>query len=460
MKKISTLLFIFMMCAVGVQGASVPAGPQALAIKAQQKEQKAMRDSLKRDLRDARLNTNDKSNPNFAAARASLEHAFKNPYGKDNADVVLQAANTEFQCFKTERNKPASGGKMDEKVIYASTAAGFRYYCEAYRLYRHPAAGKSVVSPGAKGYLQMQSNAYELYRCTQGFRATAGYYAKQKDWASAHEYYTMALQAMDCEILADYARTQPEVKADFDVFRSDSIRQRLFYSCAVTAVQMQDHALAVKELERAKYCGIEPNRIRQQLCKEYLILKDTIGYERALRDGANLLPNEPWYAENLLNLSLARNDHKQALAIIDRVIDSNPDNARTYELKGQLQDEAGDLDGAITSFMQAITIDTTLIVSYSSMGRIYFNRALETEEALVEARQFDAIYTTVVPMYEAALPYYNKAFDNDTERRDSSIAAAIRTILYKRFQSPNCRNARQLIRRYNEVSKAYGMSTL
>ena len=94
------------------------------------------------------------------------------------------------------------------------------------------------------------------------------------------------------------------------------------------------------------------------------------------------------------------------------------------------------------------------------MGRIYFNRALETEEALVEARQFDAIYTTVVPMYEAAMPYYNKAFDNDSERRDSSIAAAIRTILYKRFQSPNCRNARQLIRRYNEVSKAYGMSTL
>ena len=79
---------------------------------------------------------------------------------------------------------------------------------------------------------------------------------------------------------------------------------------------------------------------------------------------------------------------------------------------------------------------------------------------MVEARQFSKIYDVVVPMYEKALPYYNKAFENDKERKDESIALAIRTILYKRFQSPKCRNAKQLIRRYNEVSRAYGMSGL
>ncbi len=455
MNKILTLFF-----SVSLSVAASVAVAQTSTAKLTPKEQKALRDSLKRDMREARLYTNDKSSPNFTSARKHIESAFKNPYGKDNADVTLQAANTEFQCFRVERNKPATGGNMDEKVIYASTAAGFKYYCDAYRMYRHPSVGKAVSVPNAKAYRQMQSNAYELYRCTQGFRATAGYYAKQKDWKSAHDYFTMALEAMDSEILLDYARNEPAVKADFAKFRSDSIRQRLLYSCAVSAVQMQDHALAIKELEAAKYSGIEPNRIRQQLCKEYLILKDTAGYERALRDGANLLPNEPWYAENLLNLALARNDHKQALAFIDKVIEFNPGNAKTLELKGQLQDEAGDLDGAIASFMQAISIDTTLVVSYSSMGRIYYNRALVVEESMVEARQFDAIYDTVVPMYEVALPYYNKAFANDTERKDSSIATAIRTILYKRFQNPKCRNPRQLIRRYNEVSKAYGMSPL
>ncbi len=457
-QKIRT--FILLLC-IGVTVPQIaleshPVSAPSLSPKAQ----KAYRDSLKRDLREARFNTNDKSRPNFTEARKYLEHALQNPLGKENPEVILQAAHTEYQCFHNERNRPANGGKMDEKVIYASTASGFNYYSQAYRMYRHPAKGTTFQQPNAKAYLQMRSNAYDLYRSTQGFRATAGYYAKQKDWKQAHHYYKMALEAMDSEILLDYARSNYAVKVDFDKFRSDSIRQRLLYSCAVAAVQMKDHELAVQELEAAKFSGIEPNRIRQQLCKEYLLLKDTLGYERSLLEAINLLPQESWYPENLLNLYLSRNRHAQALSIIDKVIALNPNNARTYELKGQLLDEAGDVDGAVTAFMSAITIDSTLVVSYSSMGRIYFNRAIEAENALVEARQFDQIYSVAVPLYEAALPYYNKAYDNDKDRKDESIASAIRTILYKRFQSPKCRNPKPLIRRYNEVSRAYGLSTM
>ncbi len=453
--QISILSFL-----LGILGTQVTVAEVAPVDRLSPKEQKAYRDSLKRDLREARFNTNDKSKPNFGEARRYLEHALQNPYGKNNPEVILQAAHTEYQCFQTERNRPANGGKMDEKIIYASTATGFNYYCQAYQMYRHPAKGTTIQQPNAKAYLQMRSNAYDLYRCTQGFRATAGYYAKQKDWKQAHVYYKMALSAMDSEILRDYARSNYAVKLDFDKFCSDSIRQRLLYACAVTAVQMKDHELAVQELEVAKFSGIEPNRIRQQLCKEYLALKDTAGYERALLEATNLLPKEPWYPENLLNLYLARNRHAQALSIIDRVIELSPRNARTLELKGQLLDEAGDLDGAIIAFMTAINMDSTLVVSYSSMGRIYFNRAIEAENDLVEARLFDKIYTVAVPLYEEALPYYNKAFENDKDRKDESIASAIRTILYKRFQSPKCRNPKPLIRRYNEVSKAYGLNPL
>lgn len=425
-----------------------------------QKELKLFRDSLKRDLREARINTNDKTRPDFTAARRALEHAFNNPLGKNNPEVLLQAANTEYQCFQTERNRPAMGGRMDEKVIYASTAAGFEYYDQAYKLYHQPAISKNYATPSTKVYQQMQSNAYDLYRSTQGFRATAGYYYKQKDWAMSYKFFRMALEAMDCDLLNDFANSFPNMKDDFSKFRVDSVRQRMLYSCAVTAVLKGDHKLAIRELEAARYSGIEPNRVRQQLCKEYLILKDTVGYERTLKEGVSVLPSEPWYAENLLNLYLSKNDHKNALSVIDLVIKNAPGNAHNVELKGQLLDESGNTTAAEEIYKLAIAYDSTLLISYSSLGRIYFNRAIEHENAMVEARQFSKIYDVVVPMYEKALPYYNKAFENDKERKDESIALAIRTILYKRFQSPKCRNAKQLIRRYNEVSRAYGMSGL
>lgn len=455
----SGIYFILLFCLVFRAAGSV-AAPLIPKGTASEKELKLLRDSLKHDLKEARINSNDKTSPNFTAARNSLAHAFKNPYGKNNPEVYLQAANTEYLCFQTERNKPASGGKMDEKIIYVSTAAGFQYYAKAYRMYRDPKIAKSVSQPSAKAFQQMRSNAYELYRSTQGFRATAGYYFKQKDWKSAYSYFKLASESLDCDMLTDYANSNPAMKADFEKFRIDSIRQQLIYSCAVTAVLLEDHPLAVKELEAARFTGIEPNRVRQQLCKEYLALHDTVGYERSLRDGVAVLPTEPWFAENLLNLYLAQNDHQQALSVIDLVIKNAPDNAHNIELKGQLLDETGQTEDAEGVYKLAILHDSTLLVSYSALGRIYFNRAIELENHMIEARQFDRIYEVVVPRYELALPYYEKAYQNDKERKDSSIAAAIRTILYKRFQSPKCKNAKALIRRYNEVSRAYGMTEL
>lgn len=458
MQKLHTCVLSFLLCFICISDvyALCPVSLPGLF----SRDHKSEEDSLRRDLREARLNTNDKTKPDFAKARACLKRAFVNPYGKDNAEVFLQAANTEYRCFQVERNKPASGKKMDEKVIYASTADGFRYYCQAYQLLRHPVAGRKQLGLNMKATQQMQAEAYDLFRSTQGFRATAGYYYNKKDWKSAYEFFKLAQEAIDSEILTHYAASNYAVQADFAKFRTDSIRRRLQFSSAVTAVQMGDHQLAIKELEVAKFSGIENNRVRQQLCKEYLAVQDTAGYELSLKDGVRALPKEVWYPEHLLNLYLDRKELKSALPILERVLEFDPTNAKNIELKGKLLEEFGNVEAAEVSYLQAVAYDTTLLVSYSSLGRIYFNKALEVENSMVDARRFDEIYNTVVPLYEKALPFYDKAYDNDKDRKDPSIGIAIRTILYKRFQSPKCRNAKQLIRRYNEVSVAYGMSAL
>lgn len=458
MRKLQLYILILVMNVVGIPStfALRPVSWTSLL----STSQSPLQDSLKHDLKIARQNTNDKSKPDFHKARESLKKAFQNPFGKDNAEVFLQAANTEYHCFQVERNKPATGKKMDEKVIYTCTADGYRYYSQAYQLLRHPVAGRKQVGLNMKQTQQMQSEAYDLYRSTQGFRATAGYYYNKKDWNSAYEFFSLAQSAMDDEILLHFAASNPEVKYDFEKHRTDSIRRQVKFSLAVTAVRMGNHQLAIQNLEDVKSTGIESNLVYQQLCKEYLAVEDSAGYERTLIEGAQVLPKESWFVENLLNLYLDRREHKKALEIIDRVLAFNPNNAQNIELKAQLLDEFGEVAAAEEAYKMAIANDTTLLISYSSLGRIYFNRALEAENELVEARRYDEIYRTVVPLYEVALPYYDKAYNNDHDRKDPSIATAIRTILYKRFQSPRCKNPKQLIRRYNEVSRAYGMSTM
>lgn len=429
--------------------------------KEERKALKAQRDSLKSWLKNARYYTNNRTARNFDTARKYLEKCLKSPLGKDNVVVYLQAANTEYQCFQTERNKPASNKSMDVKVIYASTSAGFQYYSKAYQMAMHPAAAQEQKKPLAtKVLIQMRNEAYDLYRTTQGFRANAGYYYNQKDYKQAYTYFMLAQSAMDDEILTSYAHLNTQMRADFAKFTTDSIRNQLIYSCAVTAVQMGGDSLIIAELEKAKTTGIETNRIYQQLCQKYLSLADTLHYEQTLIEGDSAVSTEPWYAQNLLNLYLSQANHSKALSVIDEVIEDTPENAKNVELKGRLLDEAGRTHEAEQEYLKAIAMDSTLLISYSSLGRIYFNRAVEREQQMIEQRLFDEIYDECVPMYELALPFYNKAFENDKDRTDSSIPEAMRTILFKRFQSPKCKRPRPLIRRYNEVSKAYGWSTL
>lgn len=420
------------------------------------KAQRAQADSLKSALKEARRYATDKSSPNYVKARAALKKAFDNPLGKENADVLLLAGQTEYWCFQTERNKPASGKKIDEKVIYQSTADGFSYLDQVYELYTED----EKSHPSKKVIGQIQQQAYELYRATQGFRATAGFYYKQKDWKKAHHFFSLALHSLDCPMLVDYAASNAAMKSDFATFGTDSIRTQLMYSCAVTAVMMEDHQQAVVELEAVKDRNFETNKIYQQLIKEYLILGDTAHYTSTLRQGMYAVPDEPWYCQNLLNLYIERQQMDSALVIVEHLIRTTPGNAVNVEMKGRILEETGNIIAAEQAYKTAVALDSTLLISNMNLGRIYFNRAIAREDAYIAARRYSEIYNDIVPLYEEALPFYWRAYENDKARSNKTIAEVIRIILFKRFQNPRCKNYKELIQKYNEVSRAYGLDEL
>ncbi|MDO4497665.1 MAG: hypothetical protein Q4B58_07560, partial [Bacteroidales bacterium] len=386
------------------------------------RRQKIQRDSLKLCLKEARYYTNDKQAYNFDKARGFLKLAFDNPLGKENPEVLIQAGHTEYQCFHTERNKPAKGKKIDEKVIYSSTAAGFEYYTKGYDELK-----KKEHASNAKQMQLIRSNAYELFRSTQGFRATAGFYYTQQNWTKAHHFFRMGLDAIEGDLLNDYAQKNDAMARDFERFKNDSVRDKLMYSCAVTAVKMGDHALAISELEAAKPLGIETFLVYQQLCLEYEAIGDLEGFERILREGQMRMPDSLWFSKNLLNLYLSQHALEKALAVSEQVTELDPDNAGNYELKGKLQEELGLVEEAEKSYIEALKRDSLLLESNENLGRLYFNMAVKAEENYIENRRFDDIYGEVVPMYEKALPYYYKAYEADVKREEKQIATAIRT---------------------------------
>lgn len=444
MRKYLLILFSLLFCGAAAFADSVD------------KAQRAQADSLKSALKEARRFATDKTSPNYDKARTAMKKAFVNPLGKENADVLLLAGQIEYWCFQTERNKPASGKKTDEKVIYLSTADGYSYLDQAYDLF----LAEENSHPSKKVISQIQQQAYELYRATQGFRATAGFYYKQKDWKKAHHFFSLALHCLDCRLLTDYAASNAAMKADFATFGTDSIRTQLLYSCAVTAVMMEDHRQAIADLEAVKNRGFETNKIYQQLSKEYLVEGDSANYISTLKQGMVVVPDEPWYCQNLLNFYIERQQMDSALVVVEQLIRTTPGNAVNVEMKGRILEETGNILGAEQAYKTAVSMDSTLLISNMNLGRIYFNRAIAREDAYIAARRYSEIYNDIVPLYEEALPYYWKAYENDTARSNATIAEVIRTILFKRFQNPRCKNYKELLKKYNDVSRAYGLDEL
>lgn len=430
---------------------------QAQDAKAEAAALKAAQKAFTNNLKQAKKLSEAAEKPDFAGARAQIDEAMKSSLAKDNADLYLAAADVEYAEFNAERNKPATGGTMNEDVVLNTAVKGYELYTKAYELYKQPDAKGKV---NTKNNAAIQQKAYELFRSTGGFRANAGKAYNAQDWKTAYNYFNLSLEATDSEILREYCKSNPVAQLDMDFYLADSTRNQTAFNRAVVAIYMEDHALAIKELEYMKDKNYEPNLIYQSLIREYATLAtpaDTLKMIALLEEGTAKMPDDPWYSQNLMNIYLDRKDYDAAAKSIDKIVALDPENANYVVLQGQLLEMQGNNDAALECYMKAIKIDPALGNAYSYIGRVYYNRATEKENELYDAKKYDSVDKETAPLYEEALPWYEKAFAFDTDHKDTSIPQALRTILYRKFQKPSCPNKKELIAQYNEVSEAYNL---
>lgn len=142
----------------------------------------------------------------------------------------------------------------------------------------------------------------------------------------------------------------------------------------------------------------------------------------------------------------------------DRCISVDSLDAQTLGVRGQLYEMRGEIERALADYLKSYDLDSTQATVCSYLGRIYFNRAVKERQRLYDARLFKEVDAAIQPLYEEALPWYQRAYHNDEMRLDRSIPTAIREILYSRFTQAKCPNRAELIAQYDEVSRAYGMN--
>lgn len=378
--------------------------------------------------------------PNFKQARADIQEALENEETMSSAKAWYVAGDIEQRFFEKENEQLRLGLAANEKDMYKALVNGYKYYLKSVALDTLPDV-KGKVKPK-----HLKNIKKDLLMNSDGYIQGGVYYFNQKEYKKAYDIWNIFLDI----------KSLPFMASEVSNMAPDSTYAMLEFNSALAAMQSGDRKLALKALNRAKGNGYAQNDVYKYLVNEYEMAKDTVNLMAVLQEGNDLFKNEmieienpdgtvttqkeTFYSLRLINIYIFTNQYEKALSTLEAVIENDPDNAELWNVKGQLYETQKDIDNAIKCFDQALTLRPDFAAALGNMGRMYFNSAIEKNNALsetiVNTAEFNkARESDVLPLYRKALPYYEKAHQLDPEEREYMVA--LRGIYYNLNDADN-----------------------
>ena len=418
---------------------------------------KALKDSIAERTKLAKRLSQDPRNPDFKTAR---KHVKRLLYLADSlrcpmATHLVTAGDVEHQALNYERNKPALGKKTDEKECLAAAKRCYLYFKDAYDLYHESPAtyGKEAV----KMCKHIQPLAMQFYLLTKGFLVNAGQSYAKNDLVTTLDEFRMSYDGSVLPFLVEQFERDPKHSVGFERYMADSTRNRTLYNCGTVAMALQRYDEALEYFDTLKAKTYELDKVYRNTLSIYYALNDTSKMMNELRTAIKRMPTNTWFMKNLLQIHIDRLEWRQAQRLAASISELDSLDAQVICMKGQLYELQGNTQQAIDIYRQSYALDSTQANVCSFIGRIYYNRAVQLKEKLFEQKRTALIESKLTPLYDQAQPWYERAYVLDTERKDKTIATALREMLYFRFTKLDCPNSAELIAHYNEVSRAYGM---
>lgn len=455
------ILFILIMCQCPVLLKAQDADSASVVVTEKVEQMpvmtRAWRDSISERTKAARRLSTDARNPDFKTAR---KHVKRLLYLADSlrcpmATHWVTAGDVEDMAFNFERNKPAQGKKTDEKECLAAAKQCYLYYRAAYNDYKEsPAAyGKEAN----KNCRRIQPVAMQYYLLTKGFLVNAGQSFAKNDLETTLDEFKLSYDGSTKPFLLEQYVYDRRRCADFETFLADSTKNKTLYNCATVALSLKryDESLAFFDTLKAK--KYDPDKVYRNTLAIYYALNDTAKMMHELNEAIRLMPHNTWFKKNLLQMYIDRQEWGDAQTLAAEITALDSEDAQALCMKGQLYEHEGYTYQALDIYQQSYALDSTQANVCSFIGRIYYNRAVQEKEKLFNQKKTSLTVRRVTPLYDQAQPWYERAFALDTDRRDSTIALALREMLYFRFTQLDCPNSAELIEQYNEVSRAYGM---
>ncbi len=196
----------------------------------------------------------------------------------------------------------------------------------------------------------------------------------------------------------------------------------------VFAADMHTHPDYLERIHKLKDLESEVGQISGSLLLP-ISVEEILEYFEEL----NLKPSELWHGvpDGFYELAQDKAENEsldEAIKLVDVVIETWPEYAKAYELKGSFLTEMGKLEEGIEFLKRAIKMNPTLVEAYAELGQAFYN--LEDYEEAIKYWEKELEYTP-----HDKFAYFMIA---DAYRKMGKVGSALETL--KRFAAEDKKN--------------------
>ena len=334
--------------------------------------------------------------PDFKGAREDIKPALTDSTTRNQALTWYVAGTIGYKENEAELKKQMLGQKFDADVKGKAIMESYEYFLKAYELDGLPDA-KGKIKP--KFQKDIKAKIKEYYTSQANLVAYGAYLFEKKDYPATVKVFETylgipALPMMNGEL------------------KPDSTFYMIKYYTAIAATNGEMSDKAISYYEDLKDDGYEELIVHQLLYEEYLKKKDTVNFVKTLKAGFEKFPNEPWFLQNLINYYIFSNQAKDAIVYLNAAIKRDPNKAEYQYIKGNLDENMGNLEDARKAFDKAIELDPTQADAYAGIGRLIYNKGVAMADAANEIKDnklYNAAKKKADAVFAESIPFFKKA---------------------------------------------------
>lgn len=204
--------------------------------------------------------------------------------------------------------------------------------------------------------------------------AAAKYFFQKKDFSKAYDFSDLYISVRDT--------------ADAEVRTVSALS-------VLSAYSQGYYAKAIKHSEAALYESNRREHLLEIVCKCHEQLRDTANFQSKLEEGVAWYPTNKYFYASLITLFNSQNKFRNALEVINDVLQTDSANRDMWFVKGTEEMHLGERDRALDSFLKAVQYKVDDAESYSNIGNIYLYKSnlLYDKEKGMKGKELKAIRT-------------------------------------------------------------------